>query len=58
MIENIERHMREFGKSAARRGVDAMREVLSAVVVIASCSWRFPAVGFSGRPGRMYRSSR
>ena len=34
VIENIERHMREFGKSAHQAAVDAMREVFSAVVVI------------------------
>ena len=34
VIENIERHMREFGKSAHDAAVDAMREVFSAVVVI------------------------
>ena len=34
VIENIERHMREFGKSAHEAAVDAMREVFSAVVVI------------------------
>ena len=34
VIENIERHMREFEKSAHEAAVDAMREVFSAVVVI------------------------
>jgi HAE1 family hydrophobic/amphiphilic exporter-1 len=34
VIENIERHMREYGKSAMRASVDAMAEVFSAVVVI------------------------
>src|SRR5918999_1691879 len=34
VIENIERHMREFGKNAHDAAVDAMREVFSAVIVI------------------------
>ena len=34
VIENIERHMRESGKSAHQAAMDAMREVFSAVVVI------------------------
>src|SRR5690606_22668977 len=34
VIENIERHMREYGKSALRASIDGMREVFSAVIVI------------------------
>ena len=34
VVENIERHMREYGKSARQASIDAMREVFGAVVVI------------------------
>ena len=34
VIENIERHMREYEKSALQAAIDAMREVFGAVVVI------------------------
>ena len=34
VVENIERHMTQFKKSARRASIDAMREVFSAVVVI------------------------
>src|SRR6185295_266391 len=34
VIENVERHMREYGKKSHRAALDAMKEVFSAVVVI------------------------
>jgi hydrophobic/amphiphilic exporter-1 (mainly G- bacteria), HAE1 family len=57
VIENIERHMREFGKSAHQAAVDAMREVLSAVVVIGIVlvSVFLPVAFFPGTTGRMYQ---
>jgi len=57
VIENIERHMREFGKSARKAASDAMREVLSAVVVIGLVlvSVFVPVAFFPGTTGRMYQ---
>ena len=57
VIENIERHMREFGKSAHDAAVDAMREVLSAVVVIGIVlvAVFLPVAFFPGTTGRMYQ---
>ena len=57
VIENIERHMREFGKSARDAAVDAMREVLSAVVVIGIVlvAVFLPVAFFPGTTGRMYQ---
>ena len=57
VIENIERHMREFGKSAHQAAVDAMREVFSAVVVIGIVlvSVFLPVAFFPGTTGRMYQ---
>jgi HAE1 family hydrophobic/amphiphilic exporter-1 len=57
VIENIERHMREFGKSARRAALDAMREVFSAVVVIGIVlvAVFVPVAFFPGTTGRMYQ---
>ncbi len=57
VIENIERHMREYRKSALRAAVDGMREVFSAVVVIGIVLVAvFVPVAFSpGTTGRMYQ---
>jgi HAE1 family hydrophobic/amphiphilic exporter-1 len=57
VIENIERHMREFGKRAHDAAVDAMREVLSAVVVIGIVlvAVFLPVAFFPGTTGRMYQ---
>jgi HAE1 family hydrophobic/amphiphilic exporter-1 len=57
VIENIERHMREFGKSAHRAAMDAMREVFSAVVVIGIVlvAVFLPVAFFPGTTGRMYQ---
>ncbi|HUF47963.1 MAG TPA: multidrug efflux RND transporter permease subunit [Vicinamibacterales bacterium] len=57
VIENIERHMREFGKSAYRAAVDAMREVFSAVVVIGIVlvAVFVPVAFFPGTTGQMYQ---
>jgi HAE1 family hydrophobic/amphiphilic exporter-1 len=57
VIENIERHMREFGKSAHRAALDGMREVFSAVVVIGIVlvSVFVPVAFFPGTTGRMYQ---
>ncbi len=57
VIENIERHMREFGKSARDAAVDAMREVFSAVVVIGIVlvAVFLPVAFFPGTTGRMYQ---
>ena len=57
VIENIERHMREFGKSAQQAAVDAMREVFSAVVVIGIVlvAVFLPVAFFPGTTGRMYQ---
>ncbi|MGE0126177.1 MAG: efflux RND transporter permease subunit [Vicinamibacterales bacterium] len=57
VVENIERHMREFGKSAYRAAVDAMQEVLGAVVVIGIVlvAVFVPVAFFPGTTGRLYQ---
>ena len=58
VIENIERHMREYEKSAARRRrIDAMREVFGAVVVIGIVlvAVFVPVAFFPGTTGRLYQ---
>ena len=57
VIENIERHMREYGKNALTAAVDAMQEVFSAVVVIGVVlvAVFVPVAFFPGTTGRMYQ---
>jgi HAE1 family hydrophobic/amphiphilic exporter-1 len=57
VIENIERHMREFGKSAQQAALDAMREVFGAVVVIGIVlvAVFVPVAFFPGTTGRLYQ---
>ena len=57
VIENIERHMREYGKSALQASMDAMREVFGAVVVIGVVlvSVFVPVAFFPGTTGQMYQ---
>ncbi|MEO8481161.1 MAG: efflux RND transporter permease subunit, partial [Acidobacteriota bacterium] len=57
VIENVERHMREFKKSAPEAALDAMREVFSAVVVIGIVlvAVFVPVAFFPGTTGRMYQ---
>jgi HAE1 family hydrophobic/amphiphilic exporter-1 len=57
VIENIERHMREEKKRAYRAAIDAMREVLSAVVVIGLVlvAVFVPVAFFPGTTGRLYQ---
>ena len=57
VIENIERHMREYGKSAMRAAIDGMDEVFSAVVVIGVVlvAVFVPVAFFPGTTGRMYQ---
>jgi HAE1 family hydrophobic/amphiphilic exporter-1 len=57
VIENIERHMREYGKSAYRAALDAMAEVFSAVLVIGLVLVAVfgPVAFFPGTTGRMYQ---
>jgi HAE1 family hydrophobic/amphiphilic exporter-1 len=57
VIENVERHMREFGKRAHRAAIDAMREVFSAVVVIGVVlvAVFLPVAFFPGMTGRLYQ---
>jgi HAE1 family hydrophobic/amphiphilic exporter-1 len=57
VIENIERHMREFRKSARQSAVDAMREVFGAVVVIGIVlvAVFVPVAFFPGVTGRLYQ---
>jgi HAE1 family hydrophobic/amphiphilic exporter-1 len=57
VIENIERHMREYGKTARRAAVDAMREVFGAVVVIGVVLVAVfaPIAFFPGTTGRLYQ---
>ncbi|HVW04246.1 MAG TPA: multidrug efflux RND transporter permease subunit [Vicinamibacterales bacterium] len=57
VIENVERHMRQYGKSAPEAALDAMKEVFSAVVVIGIVlvSVFVPVAFFPGTTGRMYQ---
>ncbi|MGE3885565.1 MAG: multidrug efflux RND transporter permease subunit [Vicinamibacterales bacterium] len=57
VIENIERHMSEYQKSARRAAIDAMREVFSAVVVIGIVlvAVFVPVALFPGVTGRLYQ---
>jgi HAE1 family hydrophobic/amphiphilic exporter-1 len=57
VIENIERHMREEGKSSYRAALDAMREVFGAVVVIGLVlvAVFVPVAFFPGTTGRLYQ---
>jgi HAE1 family hydrophobic/amphiphilic exporter-1 len=57
VIENIERHMREEKKGAFQAAIDAMREVLSAVVVIGIVlvAVFVPVAFFPGTTGRLYQ---
>jgi HAE1 family hydrophobic/amphiphilic exporter-1 len=57
VIENIERHMSEFHKSARRAAVDAMREVFGAVIVIGLVlvAVFVPVAFFPGVTGRLYQ---
>jgi HAE1 family hydrophobic/amphiphilic exporter-1 len=57
VIENIERHMREFKKSARQAATDAMREVFGAVVVIGIVlvAVFVPVAFFPGVTGRLYQ---
>jgi HAE1 family hydrophobic/amphiphilic exporter-1 len=57
VIENIERHMREYGKSAHQAALDAMREVFGAVVVIGIVlvAVFVPVAFFPGTTGRLYQ---
>src|SRR5438034_6918458 len=57
VIENIERHLREEKKSSYQAAVDAMREVLEAVVVIGLVlvAVFVPVAFFPGTTGRLYQ---
>jgi len=57
VIENVERHMREYGKNAHEAAIDAMREVFSAVIVIGIVlvAVFVPVAFFPGTTGRMYQ---
>jgi len=57
VVENIERHMREYGKKAFPAAVDAMAEVLSAVIVIGIVlvAVFVPVAFFPGTTGRLYQ---
>ncbi len=57
VIENIERHMREEKKSSYRAAIDAMREVLGAVIVIGLVlvAVFVPVAFFPGTTGRLYQ---
>src|SRR5687767_15858818 len=57
VIENIERHMREEKKSAYRAAIDAMRDVLGAVVGmgIVLVAVFVPVAFFPGTTGRLYQ---
>ncbi len=56
VIENIERHIQEFGKSAKQAASDAMREVFGAVIATALVlvAVFVPVAFFPGTTGRLY----
>ena len=57
VIENIERHMREYGKPARQAAHDAMQEVFGAVLVIGVVlvAVFVPIAFFPGMTGRLYQ---
>ena len=57
VIENIERHMEEHGKSAEQSASDAMREVFGAVIATALVliAVFVPVAFFPGTTGRLYQ---
>ena len=57
VIENVDRHMREYGKNAFQASLDAMREVFGAVLVIGIVliAVFVPVTFFPGTTGRMYQ---
>jgi HAE1 family hydrophobic/amphiphilic exporter-1 len=57
VIENVERHMHEYGKSAVQAASDAMREVLGAVIATALvlAAVFVPVAFFPGTTGRLYQ---
>jgi HAE1 family hydrophobic/amphiphilic exporter-1 len=57
VIENIERHMRQYRKRAHQAAVDAMSEVFSAVIVIGLVlvAVFVPVAFFPGTTGRLYQ---
>jgi len=57
VIENIERHITQYGKKAQRAAIDAMREVFSAVIVIGVVliAVFVPVAFFPGTTGRLYQ---
>ena len=57
VIENIERHMREYKKRAHQAAIDAMGEVFSAVIVIGLVlvAVFVPVAFFPGTTGRLYQ---
>ena len=57
VIENIERHMREGNKKAYRAAIDAMDEVMGAVIVIGLVlvAVFVPVAFFPGTTGRLYQ---
>ncbi|MBK5254943.1 MAG: efflux RND transporter permease subunit, partial [Vicinamibacteria bacterium] len=57
VIENIERHMSEYHKSARQASIDAMREVFGAVIVIGLVlvAVFVPVALFPGVTGRLYQ---
>ena len=56
VIENIERHIQEYGKSAAQAASDAMKEVFGAVLATALVliAVFVPVAFFPGTTGRLY----
>ena len=57
VIENIERHMRQYGKTARQAAHDAMQEVFGAVIVIGIVlvAVFVPIAFFPGTTGRLYQ---
>ena len=56
VIENIERHIQEYGKSAKQAASDAMREVFGAVIAtgLVLVAVFVPVAFFPGTTGRLY----
>ena len=57
VIENVERHIHDYGKSAPQAASDAMREVFGAVIAtsLVLIAVFVPVAFFPGTTGRLYQ---
>jgi HAE1 family hydrophobic/amphiphilic exporter-1 len=55
VIENIQRHIQEYGRTARQAAAEAMREVLGAVIATGLVPVFVPVAFFPGTTGRLYQ---